>query len=710
MESALQDKRVKINFGIALYTTFTVCIAISDYLQYLLSANYWLSLIISFLCVTAVWFLLRKNVSIKSVSVSKGDIVVIVAILLLSALRIAIPANDFDTNNYHLYFQEYLGRDFINSDFFPIRACNAHYFILGDRMAWLFRKILGYRLGVVLNTLVLVLIYFQVKDIVVSIDRNRDREIGKCVIPIVVVALFTENLLWNMDTHLIDTFAIPFLLEAFRIALLDRDEDVQNGTLAWVALVAGCAVSIKMSNAFCLLVPAVFYIIRFRKKIKPIPVLVGVMSALLMVGIYMWIGFEITGNPVFPYCNGIFKSEYFSLTESPNDYSAFYARFGPSTFIEYLIWPVTVILHPEKANDMGITSGRLLTFVVIFLIWIILFALKKTRDKQYLTLLGVWLVFYVFDLTLFQGYSRYVIIMDILGGVLAGIALWEWFGKKGVMRIVSLALVGMLTVQTGYLAYSYVIRNYEPAWRYTALADWSTTKANAKLLLRDHEAGVPSEITDDIDVWGVVEFNGSQLAMIKDSVPIIGLTMAVTNEKTQEMSDALREQYKDQNMYTALMKDTIDSGVSSLSSLGYEVEKVIPIQPTFIDATSCMLLMKIKPIESKNHMVSTRLADKSGTISIPADTSAVKLLIGQDPYAYTWGSDGTPLEFYITDGNNETVIFSGNIAVEDEYVTIEIPEDLLNGQEFNLHWRKNYVSGSDESGDWLRVIVQCFER
>ena len=266
MESALQDKRVKINFGIALYTTFTVCIAISDYLQYLLSANYWLSLIISFLCVTAVWFLLRKNVSIKSVSVSKGDIVVIVAILLLSALRIAIPANDFDTNNYHLYFQEYLGRDFINSDFFPIRACNAHYFILGDRMAWLFRKILGYRLGVVLNTLVLVLIYFQVKDIVVSIDRNRDREIGKCVIPIVVVALFTENLLWNMDTHLIDTFAIPFLLEAFRIALLDRDEDVQNGTLAWVALVAGCAVSIKMSNAFCLLVPAVFYIIRFRKK------------------------------------------------------------------------------------------------------------------------------------------------------------------------------------------------------------------------------------------------------------------------------------------------------------------------------------------------------------------------------------------------------------------------------------------------------------
>ena len=56
------------------------------------------------------------------------------------------------------------------------------------------------------------------------------------------------------------------------------------------------------------------------------------------------------------------------------------------------------------------------------------------------------------------------------------------------------------------------------------------------------------------------------------------------------------------------------------------------------------------------------------------------------------------------------MLFSGNVAVENEYVTIDIPQNVLNGGELELHWRKNYADDSDETGDWLRVIVQCFER
>ena len=59
MEQLIQNKRVKINFGIFLYTVFTVCIVISDYLQYLISVNYWLSLGISVIAVALLWVLLR---------------------------------------------------------------------------------------------------------------------------------------------------------------------------------------------------------------------------------------------------------------------------------------------------------------------------------------------------------------------------------------------------------------------------------------------------------------------------------------------------------------------------------------------------------------------------------------------------------------------------------------------------------------------------
>ncbi len=706
MEELIQKKRVKINFGIFLYTAFTICIVISDYLQYLISANYWLSLGIAAVAVAAGCFLLRKKIQINAIVISKGDIAVILGILFLSALRIAIPANDFDTNNYHLYFQEYLGRDFVNSDFFPIRACNAHCFILGDRMAWIFRKLLGYRLGVIVNTLVLILIYFQAKSIVKAIDRDRERKLGKLVIPVVAIAMFTETLIWNIDTYLIDTFAIPFLLEALRFALLDRDDEVENNTLVWVALMAGCAVSIKMSNVFVLAVLAVFYIVRFRKKIKPLPVVIGASLALFMVGIYMWIGFDITGNPVFPYANGIFKSEYFSLVNSPNDYSAFYARFGPSNFLEYLIWPITVIIHPQKANDMGITAGHLLTFAVIFIIWIVSFILKKTRDKQYLKLLSVWLIFYIFNLTLFQGYSRYVIIMDLLAGILACVALWDWFGKKGVMRVISICLAGVFFVQTGYLAHSYIIKSYEPAWRNTAVADWKTTKQNAKLILKDHHAGVPQHITDDIDVWGVVYYNGSQLAMIKDDVPIIGLDMAVTNEKTQAMSDELREKYKNNNMYTALPAYDVEAGTLMISKLGYEIDRVVLIQPTFIDVSKAMMLLRIKPVDEPKTINAYMLSELEGTVEIPEGASQVKIFVGHEPLAYSWGSDGTLLEISAKNGEKEILMFKDIVTVDGDYITIDLPEELLNGGPIELKWSKPHSEGIDYTGDWVRMIVQ----
>lgn len=703
---ALQEK-IQISFGIALYTAFTVCIAGVDYLQYLLSLNYWWAFAISAAFVVLCCFLLRKRVALKPVVITKGDVFMLVAISVLSIIRIAIPATDFDTYNYHLYFQQCFGRDFINSDFFPIRACNAHYFILGDRMIWLFRQILGYRLGVFFNTIVLFLIYFQLKDIVNGIDRDRERKLGKWIVPIVAITMFTETLLQVMDSYLIDTFALPFLLEAFRIALLDRDEDVKDGTLVWVAAVASCAVSIKLSNAFCLIVPALFYIVRFRKKIKPLPVVFGVLCALFMTGIYMYIGFDITGNPLFPYANGIFKSEYFSLTDSPNDYSAFYARFGPVGFWEYLIWPLTTILHPLKASDVGVTSGRLLTIVVIFLVWFVLFLCKKETDKRYLKLMGVWLTFYLLNLTVFQGYSRYIILMDIIGCVLACVTLYDWFFKKGVMRVVSLVLVTVLGVQTGFLGYTYIIQNYEPAWRYTALANWNQTAENAKYIFRDRKAGVPDEITNDIEVWGVVEYNGSQLMMIKEDVPIIGLTMSVTNDHTGEMLNALREQYKDKNMYTAFMVHMFEPGLNSLSKLNYEVESVRLIHPTFVDATSCMVLMKIRPVDQQKKIETHTLTEQSGTIAIPTDSTQVEVHVGHDPIAYSWGSDGTPLEFYLkTESGEEIILFHDLIEVGDEYTTVTIPTEYIKSQGMQLHWRKIYDAGTDANGDWVRVILQ----
>ena len=61
MEAIKQQEKMKFNLGIVLYTAFTICIVISDYLQYLFSANYWLSLAIAVIGIGAICFLLRKK-------------------------------------------------------------------------------------------------------------------------------------------------------------------------------------------------------------------------------------------------------------------------------------------------------------------------------------------------------------------------------------------------------------------------------------------------------------------------------------------------------------------------------------------------------------------------------------------------------------------------------------------------------------------------
>ena len=60
-----------------------------------------------------------------------------------------------------------------------------------------------------------------------------------------------------------------------------------------------------------------------------------------------------TGNPVFPYFNELFASPYYPRVDIKD------GRWGPSSAVEALGWPLLSAFRPERLSEFAATTGRL---------------------------------------------------------------------------------------------------------------------------------------------------------------------------------------------------------------------------------------------------------------------------------------------------------------------------------------------------------------
>jgi hypothetical protein len=82
-----------------------------------------------------------------------------------------------------------------------------------------------------------------------------------------------------------------------------------------------------------------------------------------------------TGSPLFPYYNMIFKSEYFAEENWIDE------RYGPKSIIQFLIWPIYIIINPTKAYEVGSTDLAFASGYIIVIAYL-LFALYKRIVKR----------------------------------------------------------------------------------------------------------------------------------------------------------------------------------------------------------------------------------------------------------------------------------------------------------------------------------------
>lgn len=506
----LSRPKLSINKLILIYTLFSFMIVCSDTIYYFCNADYIISIISSAVILGGVYFLINKYYVIEKQAIDAVDIVALSGIAFFFLFRVSIPDIQWDTQNYHVYSQINFGKSNIDFDFFPARTFNTLTLPLGDRMFNVFRYLLGYRLGTILNLLVRLLVYLQLKNILSTYFERKNINFNKWLylLMIIPIMLFDDSLLYA-NTYYIEMLSVPIFIEIIRIILFSEKQTGLD--IALVIAMAALTFSIKISNGYIILALAIPYFIKFRKSLSFKPVAIGLILSVFTVFVYFYINYKDTLNPVYPYMNDLFQSPYFITGVDINDYVSFNSRFGPETLKQYILWPLYVFLAPDRGSDLSFNSGRLIVSLITLLVYVIL-KIRKNKNRLLDATAVLFVVFYIIYLFPMQGYSRYMPVLDIIGGIFTVLTITECFiSKKNWQSILAVITCMFLGIQVSIITSCCIPKR----------SDYEAVKLNSPYLFIDRESGISKEITDQIDFFVILNHNASNAAIIKDSVPII---------------------------------------------------------------------------------------------------------------------------------------------------------------------------------------------
>ena len=155
-------KKINLCF-FALLILFTQVI-ICDNLIYFFKASYLIGNIIALIVNIGIFAILIRKKKIKiETNFNKFDLIFIAILLVITGLTIIYPDTFWDSYSYHIYLQQNPFADKINSDFFPGRTLTSFVYPIADRIFYMFRTVLGFRLGTLPGYFLIAVMFYQIK-------------------------------------------------------------------------------------------------------------------------------------------------------------------------------------------------------------------------------------------------------------------------------------------------------------------------------------------------------------------------------------------------------------------------------------------------------------------------------------------------------------------------------------------------------------------
>lgn len=249
-------------------------------------------------------------------------------------LKAMLPEQSSDVYKYHVLLQEPIWRDMLHENLMP-GGMQGFIYPFADRLFYLFRAALGFRMGTIINFICFLLILCQLCRLFNRLGWKN----GQKYWPVLAFAVAAQyDLLMQLGSYMVELISIVFLLECVWFLL---KEVKSTEEMAVFAALCGCLFTFKVINVLYLIPLLLLYLFCNRKMLTVRRFIICFVSGFLPVSIYLAHTWISTGNPVFPYYNTLFHSPYFANTNFKDN------RWGPQNVWETILWPLYAIIRPD---------------------------------------------------------------------------------------------------------------------------------------------------------------------------------------------------------------------------------------------------------------------------------------------------------------------------------------------------------------------------
>jgi hypothetical protein len=589
-----------------------------------------------------IWFVHFRTKEHEEGTPSQFWLVVALPLFLIYVMRAAFPDTSFDVLDYRLINAERALRSFpfLDGDFFPTRF---PFNPAPDMVTGIFRHLLGYRLGTIINYLVVVWLG-------VILDRLLRPYIKSVWLRCmgVLFLLLTEHVLFLINNYMVDLLALPLLLEATRLALVNRGS--KNGTrdTVRIALFLGASVAFKLTNlAFAAPILIVYAYklvsVRFARKMPALRVHSASRQQLLKNSLLLAFAFIApllpftlyiywqTGNPVFPLFNKIFMSPFWStgdfvgvrwgpVVDDP--------RWGSMKWWEVLLWPMLLPFKVEHtAADLGRHAGRIsLCFIAAFV-----GLLLRTRES-YARTLSLIVLFGAVLWSAISGMARYAIFLELAGGVvvlylisLLHLRKNDAEGLRLFRQSLQALLISVMVVQSA-LACFYVYR-FEWSSRPTFFEHSRSYARESKYFLRDYTLTgflPPREANLIMPVQAWVESNALQSgieSLLKSDVPALCLYMPEyfsTEESKARFASTLRG-LGNRRMFALSFAEHLEGSLTNIRNAGLGVGSIKALLVPYYSEHTRIQMVLIEVLTSEDARARAHVTITQSNNPLPND-------------------------------------------------------------------------------------------
>ncbi len=458
-----------------------------------------------------------------------------------------MPNRDWDAASAHSYLGQALFRGWYQDDWLVAANGGTYLWPITNILLFLPRYFGFPQIG---NFLITVSVVYLTINLLLRISKLVfNTQISRSQIHFaVILSVLSPYWLAELGTTLSSWVSVPLVLAGLFYLLRYQNEGFSKGNLFLSGVTLGLSFALRQTNVIYVLSSLVLLIIftigsppSLQQKIKHFLYFIsGIFVGIIPIIPWWMFTYFSTGNPVFPFYNNIFKSQYYSL-ENFKD-----SRWEWSVPNSILNIPTGWYAGTPVAELKSIDIRVSLVFVLYVTFFILHFYKKIFRstlqifvEERYLNskvltqdfhkfqlFFHLWIITSTFIWIYLFGYVRYWIAVEILLG-LAIVHLISMLLSKYKWRNLAIGIV---------LALSAITLN-PPNW----------TTASSVAGIGTFEQPWDSELTREVSkVSGVLLVEGSPVAFLREISPevtnMINIDFPNTPEKFKEIArDGLKQ-------------------------------------------------------------------------------------------------------------------------------------------------------------------------